>query len=116
MKKLTMWLVALTLSVLVGCASLGLSKPQSFDEQLANAYGVHTAVLSTTSYALTRDVVSSTDATMINAQAQNARALLDAAHAAEAAGDLAGANSKLALALSVLTSLQTFINSKTGGP
>lgn len=108
MKKLLIGAVVL---LLAGCASLGLPTPKGFDQQLGQAYGIHTAVLQTISVGTTSRQLSSADATAINTIAVNARVLLDSAKAVETAGDLAGAQSKLAMATSLLTQLQTYLNS-----
>src|SRR5580692_1075775 len=113
MKNITSAFVACVLSFLVGCASLGLAKPQSFDEQLAQAYGVHTAVLTATTQSLQGGQITSADAHAIDQQAGNARALLDAARQAEQAGDASGASSHLALALTALTALQSYLNNRS---
>lgn len=99
------------IAALAGCASLGLATPKGFDQQLAEAYGVHTAVVSATATALSAGSISEADAVAIQGMEQNARALLDAAHAAETAGNTAGASSNLALATTALTALQAYINS-----
>lgn len=112
MKRLFLPLVIL---VLAACASLGLPTPKGFDQQLADAYGVHTAVLQTIAIGTQGGQLSSADANAINNMAVNARVILDAARTAYAAGDKPMANSKLALALSVLTQLQQYLNSHTKG-
>lgn len=107
MKKLLIIAVLL----LAGCASLGLPTPQGFDQQLGQAYGIHTAVLQTIALGATNGQLSSADAASINTIAVNSRVLLDSAKAVETAGDLAGAQSKLSMATSLLTQLQTYLNS-----
>ena len=56
--------------------------------------------------------LSSSDGDKVLKDADAAKAVLDAAAAANAAGNTAGANSNLAIAMSALTTLQTFLNSK----
>lgn len=109
MKKSLVLLIALALPA---CASLGLTSPKGFDQSLAEAYGVHTAVLSATAVAVSAGSLSSADATKVNQMALNARGFLDAARAAEQAGNTKGATNELALATAALTALQTFLNSK----
>jgi hypothetical protein len=100
----------LTLFTLCGCAQLGLATPKGFDQQLANAYGIHTAVVSATATAVTAGSISSADATQVQTMASTSRTLLDTAKAAEGAGDAAGAQRNLTLALSALTALQSYLN------
>ena len=95
-----------------GCASLGLTAPKGFDQQLASAYGVHTAVVSATTTALTNGAITSTEAQAVQTQALTSRTLLDTAKAAESAGNTAGASNNLSLALAGLTALQNYLNSQ----
>lgn len=95
---------------LVACGALGLATPKGFDQQLANAYGIHTAVVSATTTALTAGSITSQDAQTMQGMEQNARTLLDSAKAAETAGNTAGAQQNLALAISALTALQSYLN------
>lgn len=102
--------LALLAASLVACGSLGLATPKGFDQSLAEAYGIHTAVLSATATAVTTSALSSADASQINIMALEARSFLDAAKEAELVGDTTTASSKLALATSALTALQTYLN------
>lgn len=108
----TLFALSLTL-FLCACSSLGLTAPQSFDERLANAYGVHTAVVQATTVALSTGSISVADAQAVHGMEQNARALLDSAHAIEQSNP-AGASTNLGLALSALTALQTYLNTHGG--
>ena len=105
MKRLAL---ALALCLLPACSSLGLATPKGFDQQLAVAYGTHTAVLQALATATNAGTLTSTEATQVNVQAVSARALLDAARAAEATNP-AGAQTNLTLALTGLTALQGYL-------
>lgn len=96
--------------LLAACNSLGLATPQTFNQRVAVAIGVHTAVLQATTTAVSSGKLSSSDGQAVLTQADNARALIDAAVAASAAGDATGATNKLALASAALTALQTYLN------
>lgn len=98
------------LLILGSCAQLGLTTPQGFDQQLASAYGIHTAVISATTTALTAGSLSSADATQVQTIAVTSRTLLDTAKTAEVAGDTVGAQKNLVLATSALQALQTYLN------
>ena len=104
-------LIPLLLLLLSGCSALGLSTPKGFDQSLAQAYSVHTAVIQATTVALSSGAITSAEATQVQAQAISSRALLDAAKAAENAGNVSGAASDLTLAITALTALQTYLNS-----
>lgn len=97
------------LLLLASCAQLGLSTPKGFDQQLANAYGIHTAVISATTTALNAGSLSSADAIQVQTIATTSRTLLDTAKAAETAGDTAGAQKNLVLATSALQALQAYL-------
>lgn len=99
----------LLLLTLVGCASLGLAPAQSFDQKLAYAYGTHTAVLQAAASAVTAKTLSPSDGEQVLKLADESRALLDAA---KAAGDTATGGNKLALATTILTQLQTYLNAR----
>lgn len=107
MKKLLIGVVVL---LLAGCASLGLPSPKGFDQTLGQSYGIHTAVLQAVTVGVTSGDLSSSDAISINQIAINARVMLDSAKALQVAGDKAGAQSKLAMATSLLVQLQTYLN------
>lgn len=111
-KRLTLLLLlALPLApfALEGCAALGVSQAQTFNEKLAYGYGVHTAVLQAATSAVNAGQLSSADAMKILSDADNAKVVLDGAGAAYAAGDAAGANSKLTIATSLLTAVQAYL-------
>jgi len=102
--------LSLILILLCSCSSFGLTTPKGFDQQLANAYGIHTAVMSATTTALNAGSISSADAEHVQSIASTSRTLLDSAKTAETAGDAAGAQKNLALAMSALQALQTYLN------
>jgi hypothetical protein len=100
------------LTLLAGCAALGLVTPQTFNQKLANAYGVHTAVLQATTSALQSDTITTADAGQVLKIADESRALLDSAKTVAAGGDTTTAAGKLALAASILAQLQSYLASK----
>lgn len=115
-----LWLAYVTLMAIAcsvalsGCASVGLATPKGFDQQLAEAYGVHTAVVSATATAVSTGAITSAEAQQVQTQARSARTLLDTARGVEASNP-AAAHNDLSLALTALTALQTYLNSQTKG-
>ena len=105
------YLTLITLLGLVGCKTLGLATPSSFDEQLANAYGVHTAVVTATANAITTGLISSTEGTQVQTQALSARAMLDTAKSIETSNPT-GASNDMTLAVTALTALKSYLNSQ----
>lgn len=101
----TMFAFALVLS---GCVTV----PQGFKEQLIYAEGMHNAVLDATDSSLNAGTISSITAGNIAGQADNAQKAIEAAKDAFIAGDTAGANSKLAIALTALTTLQDYLRAQ----
>jgi hypothetical protein len=95
---------------IAACSTLGLAAPQSFDEQLAEAYGVHTAVVSATATALTAGAITRAEAQAAQTQEVGARAMLDAAKAAEST-NTTGAENDLTLATSALSAIEAYLKS-----
>lgn len=100
----------LFLILLSGCASLGVAPAQTFNQKVAYAIGVHSAVLQATTNAVTNGQMSSADASAVLTQADNANVFLQAAVAANVSGDATTATNKLTLATAALTALQTYLN------
>lgn len=101
----------LTLVLLCSCAQLGIVPAQSFDQKLAYAEQVDTSVLMASTAALRAQQISSDDHEKVIAMADQAKSLIDSAKLLSTT-DPTGANAKLALATSVLTQLQTYLNSR----
>lgn len=101
-------------TILTGCASLGNEPAQTFNQRLAYAEGVHTAVLDAATSSISAGTVSSASGLTILNEADKAQVALNAAEAAHAAGDEAGANAKLVTALAALQALQDFLRSQGG--
>jgi len=112
MTSLRTFCVVAIAAVLCGCSALGLSSPKSFDQNLANAYGIHTAVVTATAQALQSGAISVADAKAVRNMEVDARTLLDTAKSAETAGDSAGAQKNLSLAMTALTALQSYVNAR----
>jgi hypothetical protein len=113
-KAIFSMLLALTVvtGIVAACSVLGLASPKSFDEQLASAYGVHTAVANAAATAASTHAITLAEAEQVQNQVISSRALLDAAKSAETAGNASGAASDLALATGALTALQTYLNAR----
>lgn len=94
-----------------GCQSLGLAPAQSFDQKLAYAYGVYTGVQQATASAVSAGTLKPADASQVLNVCDQARALLDSARSIEAT-DPNGAANKLVLATTVLTQVQTYLQSR----
>jgi hypothetical protein len=97
--------------LLSACASLGLAPAQSFEQKLAYGYGTYTAVQAAAAQAMSDHVLPSADGSQVLKLADESRALLDAAKAANKVGDLTTANGKLVLATQVLVQLQSYLRS-----
>jgi hypothetical protein len=111
----TLFLAAVLLTIAVSaCQSLALEPAQTFNDKLAYAVATHTAVLQATTSAVTAGTLSSDEAATVLKGADNAKLALDAAKAAHEAGDEAGANTKLATALTALQALQDYLRSHGG--
>lgn len=106
------------LLALSACSLLGIQSGLSFDEKLASAYTIHTTVVQTTTSALQAGAIKSADADKVSAMANTSRSILDAAKAAETAGDTTGATSKLQLANDALKAIKAYLatSQKTAPP
>ncbi len=114
MKSLRSYYVMLVLVCAAGCAQLGLAPAQNFEQKLAYAYGVHTAVVNAAATALETKAIKSTDAEQVQTFSIQSRQLLDAAKLASAGGDLTTANAKLLFGTQILEQLQVYLRSKKG--
>lgn len=104
-------IAASLLAVLSACSTLGLTAPtapQSFDQGLAQAYGVHTAVLLAATTAVQQGAITSAEASQLNTQAESARSLLDLAKSLETT-NTGSAQADLTLATTALNALQDYI-------
>lgn len=99
--------LALMAVLVAGCASF--TAPKSFDQQLAVAYSVHTAVLDTAADGVNNGLISVSDGQTVLKIADQARLLLDTARAAEKLGDTKTAEERLTLGIDVLQNLQAFL-------
>lgn len=68
--------------LIVGCSALGLSPAQNTQQQIAYGYSGVTAALNTLASATSSGVVSSSEATQVNAAILVAKGMLDQANAA----------------------------------
>jgi len=100
-------LMALVLLV-AGCAAF--TQPKTFEEQLAYAYGTHTAVLLAAASSVTAGTLSPGDGEVVLAMADQSRAVLDLAKLTATTGDTTNAEGQLALATNILTELQKYLN------
>jgi hypothetical protein len=101
----------LILFLLCSCAQLGIAPAQSFDQKLAYAEQVDTAVLTASTSAVRAQQISSDDHQKVITVADQAKALIDSARPLSTT-DPTAANAKLALATSVLQQLQNYLNSR----
>jgi len=94
--------------LLAACATLGLEQPTEFPDRVAYAYAGADGVVKTATNALNAKAISIDDAKYVREAAVSTRTLLVAAETAFGAGDIATAESRLALAEGVLRQLQTY--------
>ena len=101
--------IVLLAALLAACTQLGLQAPQTFSQKLAYGYSTLASVRTTAAHALDAKQITVADAKQVLDLSDQARALLDAAGMAQGTGDLSTAASKLALATTILTQLQTYL-------
>ncbi len=105
--------LSLALVLLCSCAQLGIAPAQSFDQKLAYAEQIDTAVLTASTAALRDQQISSADHQKMIALADQAKGLIDSARLLSTS-DLTAANQKLTLATAILQRLQTYLTSRKG--
>ena len=110
-RRLQLSMAAVALSLITACASLGLAPADSFDARLAYAYGTHTAVLQAATAAVSAGTLTRKDGEAVLTLAQQSRTLLDSARAVENT-DPTTAAGRLALAASILSQIQTYLQSR----
>ena len=106
------FLLPFLLLVLSACATFGIEQPQTFGDRAALVYAGVDGVVKASTNALNAHTISSNDAEYVRNTAVTTRAFLTTAEATLASGDAAGANERLAMAESVLKSLQTYLARK----
>lgn len=109
-KALPLRAIMLPLLLLIGCA--GLLK-QPLENRILTAYGIHTTVLVATERALVNDWISVREAEDVLAIADRAEGFLASALAAADALDAVAGEDALTLGLSLLRSLQAFLQGRT---
>lgn len=100
------------MTMLSGCAPLGLEQPTSFPDRVAYAYSNVDGAVKTATVALDAKAISSADAKYVREAAVSTRTLIVAAEAAFGEGDIKTAEGRLALAEGVLKQLQSYVASK----
>lgn len=103
---------AVLLFLFTACSQLGIVQPKSFDQQLAYSLGTVSAARVSAAQALDAKTISKADAEEVLKITDQARSLLDSARAASKVGDIQTAQAKLALATSVLTEVQKYLNAR----
>lgn len=98
----------LLLLALAGCASIGVPKPQTFNESALSAYSTVTAARDTTTLLLKAGKISATDAQNVQNQADNVREGIDIARRLYVTKP-DDAQDKLTAALQILTVLNEYL-------
>lgn len=111
MKRLLTLAGLLLVACLIGCAQLGATAPQTFNQRLASGIGSVTAVRQSATLLLNAGKISVDDAKNVQAQADNAMAGIAIARNVGAADPVAG-QTKLTAAITVLSALDAYLTSK----
>jgi hypothetical protein len=101
------WLAAIAALILGACGAL--TAPQGFEQRLAYAYGVNTAVLNSTAASVKAGRLSPDAGESVLELSDKARLLLDLSRTFYSAGDIKQAEGQLTLAIGVLHELQSFV-------
>lgn len=111
--KIRVTLVACLLA-LAGCASLAIEKPVGLKQQIAFAEGQHSAIQDAVDSSVNAHTISSAQAAYIISKNDEIQPVLVAAKDAFIAGDMSGAQSHLAIALTAITALQDYLRAQQG--
>lgn len=106
------FVAAVAITILQGCAGLGLEKPKSFKDDYAYALGQITAVRQAATTALDARQITIADAQYALQLTDQSRQYLESARTVAEAGDELKGKSQLALATTVLTKLQAYLNAR----
>lgn len=106
-------LAFLAVVLLAGCAALGLSTPQTFNQKLLGGYSTVTEVRSDATVLVGAGKLSPDDAQNVQDQATNLRAGLDVARTVSKT-DPTAAVGKLTATITALTALQAYLATKKG--
>lgn len=98
--------------LLLGAACASIEAPKSFNDRLAYGYASVAASRNTAASMLERGRISKDEGRQVQALADRARTGLDLARGFAGKGDTKTAEGQLALALSVLTQLETYLKGK----
>lgn len=107
MKLAPRYLLATLILLLAACVAM--EGARSFDERAAYAIGAIAAARDTAASMLERGRLTKEQGREVQSLADRARAGVDLATATYDKGDISGAEGQLALALSVLTALETYL-------
>jgi len=115
---------ALSMFALVGCAQIGVTPAQGFEQQLSYGYATVTAIRNVTADALagkaqaakpdkaaTRSLIAVSDAQHVLTVTDAARTCLDIARMSKLTGDTPTALGKLSEALTILAAAQAYLTS-----
>lgn len=109
----SLYMLAVTLVTLAGCAALGLEPARNFDERLAYAVTQNAAVRTAAANSLEAGALSLEDARQVLKLTDEARTLMDAAKVASGVGDVQTAEARLVLATRILTELRTYVTDRS---
>lgn len=99
---------AMLLALIVGCASLGMQAPDTFNKKVAAAVTTVQSVSDSAIAALAAGKLSKSDATNVANSARAALAAIDVAEGLHSTDPKAGED-KLAATLAILTALQAYL-------
>lgn len=110
--KLKLTCVALLIT-LAACQTIGLAPAANMEQRIAYAFSTNAAVRNAVASSVEQGRIEKKEAVAVLEITNQARALLDGAQVANGAGDIATAEGRLSLAVSLLTALQTRLNQRT---
>ena len=112
MKRLAVIPLSLLLSLIVGCASIGLSAPETWNQRLIAGYSAVTAIRTTNVMLLDAGTISAGDGENVSKTADVARAGLDVARSL-ARTDISAAEGKLTAVRTTIAALSAYLATRS---
>lgn len=97
---------------LSGCASLGVQRPESFDEKMVAGYKTVEAVADSTGILLASGKIDAADARNVHTQATTAKEGLDITRQIHDGGDFGSAEARLQSIIVALGAIQAYLAAK----
>lgn len=112
MKRLAVIPLSVILSLMIGCASIGLPVPETFNQKLIVGYSTVTAIRTTNAMLLDASAITADDGENVSKAADVARTGLDVARALSRT-DMTAAEGKLTAVRTTIAALSAYLSTRS---